>query len=93
MSFDMFVRLLQSLITMADRPENVEKALNILVSLDALCDTTNKIDGRTAYAIHEAANSFDIFVMQRDEFAGKPGDFENNRKKMQRLAMYLRPSC
>ena len=30
MSFEMFVRLLQSLITMADSPENVEKAFKIL---------------------------------------------------------------
>ena len=93
MSFEMFVRLLQSLITMADRPENIKKALDILASLDEMCDTTDKIDRRTAYAIHVAADSFNIFVARRSEFAGIPGEFHTNKKKRQRLAMYLMPSC
>ena len=93
MSFEMFVRLLQSLITMADSPENVEKAFKILDMLDDMCETTNKVDGRTAYAIHVAADSFNFFVSQRSEFAGIPGDVNTNRKKRRRLAMYLMPSC
>ena len=93
MSFEMFVRLLQSLITMADSPENVEKAFKILDMLDDMCETTNKVDGRTAYAIHVAADSFDILVAQRNEFAGIPGDVNNNKKKRHRLAMYLMPGC
>ena len=89
----MFVRLLQSLITMADRPENVEKALNILISLDEMCMATKKIDRRTAYAMRVAADNFKIFVARRNEFAGIPGDIDTNRKKRHRLAMYLMPAC
>ncbi|MDO4755059.1 MAG: hypothetical protein Q4A54_01860 [Parabacteroides sp.] len=93
MSLEMFIRLLQSLITMADTPENVERANSILISLCQMGNSSRKVDRLTAYAMHIAASSFDYLVAHRKEFAGVPGQVAINKQKRHRLRMFLSPGC
>ena len=95
MSFDRFIELLQQLITMTD-PEVKERvwyAENILDNLLRLADESGMADLRTVSAMKLASANFTRFLRNKEDFAGRPGDYSGNQAKRRRLAMMLRPSC
>ena len=95
MSLDGFIRLFQSLLTMAD-PENelsVEYAETILRMVFALARQSGKADPVTIRCMDSGVRCFRSIFRHREEFIGKPGEFKTNNTKRQRLKNLLYPSC
>ena len=95
MSAERYIELLQMLITMTD-PRNQEEVLhatNILKELLELAKSSGKVKGFTLHMMHQGYFEFPFLLDRKEEFAGKPGDYDTNRAKRQRLAMLLRPGC
>lgn len=95
MSLDGFIRLFQSLLTMAD-PDNelsIEYAETILRMVFALARQSSKVDSVTMRCMDNGIHSFRSIFRHREEFIGKPGAFKTNNAKRQRLKDLLYPSC
>lgn len=95
MSLDTFIRLFQSLLTMAD-PDNelsVEYAETILRMVFALVRQSGKADAMTMRCMDNGVQNFRLIFRHREEFAGRPGEFKTNSAKRQRLKDLLYPSC
>ena len=95
MSKDLFLRLLQSLITITDPLDqrHVELVKSIINNLFDLCRETGKCDAYTLRLIHSAYCNYQGLVDNKDSFAGNPGNFINNDNKRKRLEMALYPHC
>ena len=50
-------------------------------------------DGFTLRTMKNALDTFDQLVRNRDQFAGVPGEIQENEKKRRRLGMVLGPRC
>ena len=95
MSLNSFLIYLQQLLTMTDstNPYSVELAKSALRETSVLAKLSNMADGFTLRTMKNALDTFDQLVMNRDQFAGVPGEFQENEKKRRRLGMVLGPRC
>lgn len=95
MSKDLFLRLLQTLITITDAGDQrlVELGKSILNNLFELVRESGKCDAYLLRLIHSAYCNFQGLVDNKDSFAGYPGNFITNDNKRKRLEMSLYPHC
>ncbi len=95
MSEDMFLKLLQSLLTMVDPedPLSVASFQNVLNSVLAMGEKAKAVDGETRMLMMRAAKYPEDIIYNRKDFAGKPGDYKGNQAKRNRLYQALMPSC
>lgn len=95
MSEKRFLQTLQALLTMVD-PKNEESrryVYNTVVNLYQLADISGKVDERTLSLMRMAARQIFLLIINKDDFAGKPGDYSGNKAKQHRLAQALQPYC
>ena len=95
MSLKSFLIYLQQLLTMVDstNPYSVELAKSALRETFVLAKLSEMADGFTLRSMKNALDTFDQLVRNRDQFAGVPGEFQENEKKRRRLGMVLGPRC
>ena len=95
MSEKRFLQTLQALLTMVDpdSPTSVACVKATLENLLALATESGKADRLTVRTITTALNNIGFLIDQRDDFAGKPGDYQGNTAKQHRLAQMLEPHC
>ena len=93
MCFVEFVELLQLLITLADSPKNKEKVRKVLVAMDELPGHPILLDIGVEDTIREAVIKFDYLIDHREEFAKVFADEKGNKKRIHRLAEFVRPHC
>ena len=95
MSLDNFLSYLQQLLTMVDsrNPYSVELAKAALRETFVLAKLSETADGFTLRTMSMALESFDHLALNRDQFAGVPGEYQENQKKRKRLGMMLVPRC
>lgn len=95
MSYDNFLSYLQQLLTMLDANNqySVTMAKSALELTVSLAELSNKIDRRTHVIMREAISCFDHLVRTAEDYAGKPGEYEENEMKRRRLELVLRPGC
>ena len=95
MSLNSFLIYLQQLLTMVDstNPYSVELAKSALRETFVLARLSEMADGFTLRTMKNALDTFDHLVSSRDQFAGVPGEFQENEKKRRRLGMVLGPRC
>ncbi len=96
MSIDLFLRLLQTLITLVQDPndeESVEMAEAVLKYAWKLVERDGRY-GRGLYILMtNAIRQFRMLLDHRDSYAGVPGANLNNQMKRRRLEMALNPHC
>lgn len=95
MSEDKFLELLQSLLTMVD-PENpcsVACMRTVLINIQSMAQQSGKVSRLTAVMMDFAQNRFCELIDHRKDFAGVPGEFQQNHHKRIRLRMMLTPGC
>ncbi len=95
MSINNFISYLQQLLTMVD-PNSAESIALAQKALDAtvkLAMTSGKVNRDTATAMYRAQNYFVHLVENAEDFAGKPGRFQENEQKRHRLERMLVPHC
>ena len=96
MSIDLFLRLLQTLITLVQDPkdeESVKLAEAILRCAWKLVERDGRY-GRGLYILMtNAIRQFRMLLDNRDSYAGVPGANLNNQMKRRRLEMVLSPHC
>ena len=96
MSIENFLSFLQQLLTIVDPedPQSVNMVKSLLLDLKILSDHTTKPFGFSTRSLITAANSeINYLIAHSSEFAGKPGEYDANRKKRQRLQFLLTPHC
>lgn len=96
MSFDQFIRFLQSLLTMVSKnntEESIKKGTEILHNLYNLALSSHTADMQTTLAIRVACGEFEYLAYNADQFAGVPGQYSQNQAKRQRLSMVVTPHC
>ena len=93
MSRQKFLEYLQTILTMADTKEQKAYAHMSLIALRDLSRQSNKIDAIVVRMMMMAEQRFEYLWDQRDEFVGRPGEYTENQKKRNRLAMYIAPGC
>ena len=95
MSKKNFLMFLQELLTMVDKDNHYSVALakNALTSVLAMAQVSRKVDGFTLRMMMRAEADFTRLVSYAEDFAGVPGDFQENEKKRNRLGQMLAPSC
>lgn len=95
MSLDNFLSFLQQLLSMVDSKNKYSIAL-AKVSLNSTVDlaiASGKVNALTHRVMYAAKEEFDDLVRNANDFAGKPGEYEENRNRRQRLLLVLRPGC
>ena len=95
MSEDQFLKLLQSMITMAI-PSEVSSRMHVkaaLINLYALAYDSGKCNALTFRMMRQAIDFSDRLISMQNDFAGVPGDYEGNKAKRDRLRMKLMPHC
>lgn len=96
MSTDLFLRLLQTLITLVQDPkdeESVELAEAVLKYAWKLVERDGRY-GRVLYTLMtNAISQFRMLLDNRDSYAGVPGANMSNEMKRRRLQMALYPHC
>ncbi len=95
MSRKRFIELLQALLTMVD-PESPASVACVKTALDSilgLAKESGKSDPLTIHTMEIAADSVNFLVEQREDFAGKPGDYSGNLAKQNRLEQMIVPTC
>ena len=95
MSLNSFLIYLQQLLTMVDstNPYSVELAKSALRETFVLARLSEMADGFTLRTMKNALDTFDHLVSSRDQFAGVPGEFQENERKRRRLCAMLQPGC
>ena len=96
MSTENFLSFLQQLLTIVDPKDqqSVNMVKRLLSDLKTLSDYNTKSFEMFTRKMIEAANlEIDYLIAHRSEFAGKPGKYDANYKKRQRLHMLLAPNC
>ncbi len=95
MSLNNFLSYLQQLLSMVD-PKNrysVELGKIALSSTVFLARTSQKLDAQTERCMITADKMFEHLAKNAQDFAGKPGKYQENEKRRRRLLMVLSPSC
>ncbi len=95
MSLNNFLSYLQQLLSMID-PKNeysVALAKGALSSTVALAIASGKIDGQTERVMRAANTMFEYLAENTKDYAGKPGKYDENERRIHRLLMSLSPSC
>ena len=95
MSYDTFLKVLQSIITMTDTnsPEAVKKSENIIKEIYMLILSSGMADILVTNMAADAVRLFNEIIMFKDDFAGVPGQIRRNKAKRDRLAMMIYPHC
>ena len=95
MNRDTFLKLLQSLITMADAddPASIACAKAILKNLNELMRSSGMATGPVHRMAVRAEMLFEDLLQYKEDFAGKPGDVIRNKQKRERLEMTIFPHC
>ena len=95
MSMDNFLSFLQQLLTMVepDNASSVALAKSALTSIFGLAKTSGKADAITIRSMMIAEREFEYLVGHREDYIGKPGEYQKNQVKRQRLAHMIVPSC
>ena len=95
MSLNHFFFYLQQLLTMVD-PKNrysvalAETALRATVDMAQISEKTDYLTYRI---MSVAKHQFHYLVDHCEEYAGVPGEYQENEKKRRRLRMMLQPGC
>lgn len=95
MTIDNFLSFLQQLLTMVD-PKNecsIAIARNTLSGIITLASTSHKVEAITLRAMKMAEMEFDYLIENRNDFIGKPGQYELNNTRRHRLYHVIMPSC
>lgn len=95
MSYDTFLKVLQSIITMTDAnsPESIKKSKEIVEGLYQLIASSGMADILVTNMAADAVRLFNEIIMFKDDFAGVPGQIRRNKAKRDRLAMMIYPHC
>lgn len=95
MTMDNFLSFLQQILTMVDPKDtcSVELARTALTTVCGLANSSKKSDAITYRSMMMAVREFDFLVANRKDFVGKPGEYQNNLNKRQRLAHMIMPGC
>ena len=95
MSMDNFLSYLQQLLTMVDSTDaySVALAKTALSTIIALAKASGKANSVVLRAMTVAERRFECLVEHKDDFAGIPGEYQENEVKRQRLAHIVRPGC
>lgn len=88
MTMDNFLCYLQQLLTMVDSRNDcsISLAKTALLTILSLAKTSGKANGIVLKAMIIADRKFEYLVEHKDEFAGVPGEYQNNHVKRKRLA-------
>ena len=95
MSLNNFLSYLQQILSMID-PKNkysVELGKSALSATIALAVASEKIEGQTERIMRAANTMFEYLAENAKDFAGKPGRYDENERRRQRLLMTLSPRC
>ena len=95
MSLNNFASYLQQILSMIDPNDPYSVALGkaALSATILLAETSHKADSLTLRAMRSADNQFQYLAENAKDFAGKPGQYEENEKRRRRLLMCITPSC
>ena len=95
MTIDNFLSFLQQLLTMVD-PKNecsIAIARNTLSGIISLASTSQKVEAITLRAMKRAEMELGFLIDNRDDFIGKPGQYEFNKTRRHRLYHVIMPGC
>ena len=96
MTTENFLSFLQQLLTIVDPKDqqSVNMVKSLLLDLKILSDHNTKPFGLVTRRMITVANlRIDYLIEHSSEFAGKPGEYDANHKKRQRLHILLTPHC
>ena len=95
MTMDNFLSFLQQLLTMVDKkdPQSIALAKASLIAVTGLARSSRKVDAITVRSMVIAERQFDYLVMEKEDFAGVKGAYQENKIKRQRLANVIMPGC
>lgn len=95
MTLNNFLSYLQQILSMVDpgNRKSVALAKSALTATMALAYDSGKVGSETARAMCIAEQQFDYLILHAKEFAGKPGEAEENYRRRNRLKLTLIPSC
>ncbi len=95
MSLNNFISYLQQILTMVDPKDKYSIALakSALMSTIALAEASGKVDFQTQRAMRLAEMKFEQLVENAADYAGKPGKYEENERKRNRLKMSIACTC
>lgn len=95
MSEKRFLETLQALLTMVDPGSVASRACvkNVLESIAALARESRKCNSPTIRMIYNTQEIIDHLIDHREDFAGKPGEYQANVAKLQQLRLAINPGC
>ena len=95
MTMDNFLSFLQQILTMTDTESasSVALAKAAVTAVAGLAKSSKKTNGITLRAMMNAEMYFDALLVHKDDYAGVPGEYQQNQIKRQRLEHMLNPHC
>lgn len=95
MSLINFLSYLQQLLSMVNKEDkySVSLAYTALTATIELVHASGKADGMTYRAMERAKMEFHYLADHCDEFAGVPGEYQENQRRRNRLRLVLHPGC
>lgn len=95
MTYESYIKFLQEVLTMVDNtdPHSIAHAKSLLQVLKGFVASSGMISPLTERIMNMSIAKFDYLAAHKHDFAGVPGDFNNNQRKRDRLAAVLQPAC